>query len=49
MERLVRSQYRLPEDVDSWLKAVAKRQSRSKNGQLVEFLRGLMRQEENGS
>lgn len=40
---MVRSNYRLPEDVDAWLKQNAKDQSRSKNGQLVEILKQLMK------
>lgn len=42
----LRTQVRLPEDVADWLKAKAKGQSRSMNGQLVEFLRKLKREDE---
>lgn len=42
----LRTQVRLPADVADWLKAQAKLQSRSMNGQLVEYLRQIKREEE---
>lgn len=44
MEPTVRSQYRLPAEVDGWLKDAAKAERRSKNAMLVEFLRMMMSQ-----
>jgi hypothetical protein len=44
MTQLVRSQYRLPVDVDNWLKQEADRDGRSKNSMLVAALRQVMRQ-----
>jgi hypothetical protein len=43
MDGIVRSQYRLPNDVDAWLTVRAKGEERSKNAQLVVELRWLMR------
>lgn len=42
----VRMQIRLPSDVDAWLKARAREDSRSKNSMLVMLLREAMRREE---
>ncbi|WP_175994896.1 hypothetical protein [Burkholderia vietnamiensis] len=42
METMVRSQYRLPRDVDVWLKDEAARDGRSKNSMLVAILRKEM-------
>lgn len=39
MDGIVRSQYRLPSDVDAWLAARAKVEERSKNAQLIVELR----------
>ncbi|WP_156992457.1 hypothetical protein [Paraburkholderia oxyphila] len=39
MDGIVRSQYRLPSDVDAWLAARAKMEERSKNTQLIVELR----------
>ncbi|MEH6565554.1 MAG: Arc family DNA-binding protein [Halopseudomonas sp.] len=47
MDQHVRATTRLPVDVADWLKAKAKEQSRSMNGQLVEAVRTLMRKEKN--
>lgn len=44
MEPIVRSQYRLPVDVDEWLKDEAKQDRRSKNSMLVAVLRRFMAQ-----
>lgn len=45
MSEYVRATTRLPVDVADWLKVKAKEQSRSMNGQLVEAVRTLMREE----
>jgi hypothetical protein len=42
MEDVVRSQCRLPVEVDRWLKSRAKAEGRSKNAQLVSELKKLM-------
>ncbi|TAM48824.1 MAG: hypothetical protein EPN57_26700 [Paraburkholderia sp.] len=42
MKPTVRSQYRLPREIDDWLCERAKKCIRSKNGQLVAELRSLM-------
>lgn len=41
MDDLIRSQYRLPRDVDEWLKERAKQHVCSKNAELVSSLRRL--------
>jgi hypothetical protein len=43
----IRMQVRLPSDVDAWLKARAREDSRSKNSMLVTLLREAMRLEAN--
>jgi hypothetical protein len=43
----VRMQVRLPSDVDAWLKARARADSRSKNSMLVTLLREAIRREKN--
>lgn len=47
MEEQVRVTTRFPKDVADWLKAMAKEQSRSMNGQLVEVLRKAKREQAN--
>lgn len=47
MREYVRATTRIPKDVADWLKSQAKEQSRSMNGQLIESLRKLMREEQN--
>jgi len=42
MEDVVRSQYRLPPEVDAWLKEAAQEEMRSKNSMLVKVLREKM-------
>lgn len=42
MKEVVRSQYRLPADVDAWLKVEAERDGRTKNSMLVALLRKNM-------
>lgn len=42
MKETIRSQYRLPQDVDLWLKEEADRDGRSKNSMLVAALRQCM-------
>lgn len=42
---VVRSQYRLPTDVDEWLKGRAESGMRSKNAQLVAELQAVMQRE----
>ncbi|MGL5183350.1 Arc family DNA-binding protein [Herbaspirillum huttiense] len=42
MNDVIRSQYRLPQDVDLWLKEEAERDGRSKNSMLVAALRQCM-------
>ncbi|MFX5521635.1 Arc family DNA-binding protein [Acinetobacter baumannii] len=42
MNDVIRSQYRLPPDVDLWLKEEAERDGRSKNSRLVAALRQCM-------
>jgi|GEM_PF-5986185 len=42
MKGIVRSQYRLPSDVDRWLSERAKADVRSKNAQMIAGLRKLM-------
>ncbi len=42
MSETVRSQYRIPKDLNEWLAARAKEESRSKNAQLVVELRVRM-------
>jgi|GEM_PF-3971895 len=41
----VRSQYRIPKDLNDWLLARAKEQERSKNAQLIIELRARMQAE----
>jgi hypothetical protein len=42
MKEIVRAQYRLPTDVDGWLKHVAEKDGRSKNSMLIALLRRQM-------
>lgn len=45
---IVVSQFRIPVEIDTWLKQEARRSLRSKNAQLVAFLRRLMEDGSNG-
>ncbi|CAJ3267151.1 hypothetical protein [Burkholderia pseudomallei] len=45
MSESVRSQYRIPKDLNDWLLARAKEQERSKNAQLIIELRARMQAE----
>lgn len=45
MKPVVRSQYRLPEEIDGWLTGRAEQNLRSKNAQLVVELREVMRRD----
>ncbi|MFM0365542.1 hypothetical protein [Paraburkholderia sediminicola] len=47
MKSIVRSQYRLPQEIDDWLRGRAEQGLRSKNAQLVVELRAVM--EEKGA
>lgn len=47
MKSIVRSQYRLPQEIDEWLRGRAEQGLRSKNAQLVVELRAVM--EETGA
>ncbi|MDR5797254.1 hypothetical protein QCE49_28050 [Caballeronia sp. LZ008] len=50
MKDVVRSQYRLPVEVDAWLKMQAERDGRTKNSMLVALLKKNMSgQKENAS
>jgi hypothetical protein len=42
MKSIVRSQYRLPKEIDEWLRGRAEQGVRSKNAQLVVELRAVM-------
>lgn len=44
MDEHVRVTTRFPKEIADWLKALAKEQNRSMNGQLVELLEQLKRQ-----
>lgn len=47
MDNQVRVTTRFPKDIAEWLKAMAKDQSRSMNGQLVEVLKQAKREQAN--
>ncbi|MBH3440543.1 Arc family DNA-binding protein [Pseudomonas luteola] len=48
MEDVMRTQVRLPKDLGDWLKTVAQEQSRSMNGQLIEYLKMIRGNQSNG-
>jgi hypothetical protein len=49
MDSMVRSNYRIPREIDDWLRERAKQCLRSKNGQLITELRLVMSARGNSS